>query len=181
MRYSDSTVDRVRYLSRVPTPPAPPSPRCPETSPMTRLHRRNLLRFGVGAFGSSLTDYLGVRHQVRASGGETAPRATSCIVLYCWGGMSHHETWDPKPDAPREYRGEFRPIATVVPGVRLGGHLPRLARHTDKLAIIRSMHHRSSDHGKGMYCGTSPDIRRRHRKSRPINRLHGRTGRTSGP
>ena len=65
--------------------------------------------------------------------------------------MSHHETWDTKPDAPSEYRGEFRPIATVVPGIRIGEHMPRLAQHTDKLAIIRSMHHRSSAHGKGMY------------------------------
>jgi Protein of unknown function (DUF1501) len=84
-------------------------------------------------------------------GAVPSPRATSCIILYCWGGMSHHETWDPKPDAPREYRGEFQPIATAVPGVRIGEYMPRLARHTDKLAIIRSMHHRSSAHGKGMY------------------------------
>jgi len=65
--------------------------------------------------------------------------------------MSHHETWDTKPDAPEEYRGEFQPIATVVPGIRIGEHMPRLAQHTDKLAIIRSMNHRSSAHGKGMY------------------------------
>jgi uncharacterized protein (DUF1501 family) len=118
---------------------------------MTSLHRRNLLRIGVGAFGLSLTDYFGVRQQVRAARPETSPRATSCIVLYCWGGMSHHETWDPKPDAPREYRGEFQPIATAVPGIRLGEHMPRLARHTNELAIVRSMHHCSSAHGKGMY------------------------------
>src|SRR3954451_15731337 len=65
--------------------------------------------------------------------------------------MSHHETWDPKPNAPAEYRGLFNPIASAVPGIRIGEHLPRLAGHTDKLAIIRSMHHRSSAHGKGMY------------------------------
>jgi hypothetical protein len=65
--------------------------------------------------------------------------------------MSHHETWDPKPDAPKEYRGEFDSIATAVPGIRVGEHMPRLAQHTDKLAIIRSMHHRCSAHGKGMY------------------------------
>src|SRR5215207_7313448 len=106
--------------------------------------RRDFLRLSLGGLGLSLPAFL------HAS---TAPRrrATSCIVLYCWGGMSHHETWDPKPDAPPEYRGEFRPIATAVPGVRVGEHMPRLARHTDKLAIVRSMHHRSSAHGKGMY------------------------------
>jgi hypothetical protein len=72
-------------------------------------------------------------------------------MLYCWGGMSHHETFDLKPDAPVEYRGEFDPIATRVPGIHVGEHLPRTAQHTDKLAIVRSIHHRSSAHGKGMY------------------------------
>ena len=114
------------------------------------LHRRDFMRLGVGAFGLTLPGFLDLR-RVAGAGRKVAPRARSCIVLYCWGGMSHHETWDPKPDAPAEYRGEFRPIATAVPGIRVGEHMPRLARHTDKLAIIRSMHHRSSAHGKGMY------------------------------
>jgi uncharacterized protein DUF1501 len=109
--------------------------------------RRQFLSCGVGTFGLSLANYL----DLRAAGRATTGRAKSCIVLYCWGGMSHHETWDPKPNAPAEYRGEFAPIATAVPGIRIGEHMPRLARHTDKLAIIRSIHHRSSAHGKGMY------------------------------
>src|SRR2546430_1758846 len=110
--------------------------------------RRDLLRCGAGAFGLGLADYLGRR----AHASESVPRqAKACIVLYAWGGMSHHETWDTKPNAPVEYRGEFRPIATAVPGICLGEHMPRLARHTGKLAIIRSIHHRSSAHGKGMY------------------------------
>ena len=67
------------------------------------------------------------------------------------GGMSHHETWDPKPDAPVKICGEFSPIATVVPGIRIGEHIPLLAQHTDKLAIIRSVHHDDSAHGRGMY------------------------------
>src|SRR2546423_13764000 len=106
------------------------------------LGRRDFLRLSLGGLGLSLPTFL----QASAT-----PRSRSCIVLYCWGGMSHHETWDTKPEAPVEYRGEFRPIETAVPGIRIGEHLPRLARHTDKLAIIRSMHHRSSAHGKGMY------------------------------
>jgi hypothetical protein len=107
--------------------------------------RRDFLKLFLGGLGLSLPVFL---QQTSAS---TRPRARSCIVLYCWGGMSHHETWDLKPNAPSEYRGEFRPIATAVPGIHIGEHLPRLAAHTDKLAIIRSMHHRSSAHGKGMY------------------------------
>ncbi len=110
----------------------------------SRLARRDFLKLTLGGLGLSLPAYLQASTTPRG-------RARSCIVLYCWGGMSHHETWDTKPDAPSEYRGEFDPIATVVPGIRIGEHLPRLSNHTDKLAIIRSMHHRSSAHGKGMY------------------------------
>jgi hypothetical protein len=116
---------------------------------LAKLARRDFLK--LGAFGLSLTDYLDLRQQARGSNASERRRARSCIFLYCWGGMSHHETWDPKPDAPEEFRGEFTPIATAVPGIRIGEHMPRLARQTDKLAIIRSMNHRSSAHGKGMY------------------------------
>lgn len=108
--------------------------------------RRDFLKLSLGACGLSLPAWMALNAQ-----GAPARRTRSCIVLYCWGGMSHHETWDTKPDAPVEYRGEFSPIATAVPGIRIGEHLPRLAGHVDKLAIVRSMHHRSSAHGKGMY------------------------------
>src|SRR5690348_8323093 len=105
------------------------------------LARRQFLgRVGAGTLGLSLADFFAVQASQPAGGA----RARSCIVLYCWGGMSHHETWDLKPEAPVEYRGEFRPITTRVPGIRVGEHMPLLAQHTDKLAIIRSMHHRSS-------------------------------------
>jgi uncharacterized protein (DUF1501 family) len=115
-------------------------------------HRRQFLgRAAVGTLGLSLADFFAAQARVCAGNAAGAPRARSCIVLYCWGGMSHHETWDTKPDASSEYRGEFRPIATAVPGIRVGEHMPLIAQHTDKLAIIRSIHHRSSAHGKGMY------------------------------
>jgi hypothetical protein len=78
-------------------------------------------------------------------------KAKSCIILYCWGGMSHHETWDMKPEAPIEYRGEFQPIETETPGIQVGEHLPMVSRHTNKLAIVRSIHHDDSAHGRGMY------------------------------
>ncbi len=86
-----------------------------------------------------------------APGNISAGKAKSCIIIYCWGGMSHLETWDLKPDAPAEVRGEFSPIPTAVPGIHISEHLPLLARHTDKLAIIRSIHHDDSAHGRGMY------------------------------
>ena len=86
------------------------------------LDRREWLRVGCGMFGLSLPGFLGLRQQalVQANTAAMSGRAKSCIVLYCWGGMSHLETWDPKPDAPREVRGDYRPIATATPGVWLG-------------------------------------------------------------
>lgn len=65
--------------------------------------------------------------------------------------MSHLDTWDLKPDAPKEVRGPFRPIATNTPGIQISEHLPLLAKQTNHLAIIRSIHHRCTAHGKGMY------------------------------
>src|SRR4051794_22705385 len=103
------------------------------------LSRRHFLRLGIGGLGLSLPHFL----QRSACAGEGFGRARSCIVLYCWGGMSHRETFDLKPNAPAEYRGEFQPIRTAVPGILVGEHLPLMARQTDKLAIIRSIHHKS--------------------------------------
>ena len=115
-----------------------------------RLSRRQLLATAIGAGGLSLPALL----QLRASGAsQTRPldKAKSCILIYCWGGMSHLESWDLKPDAPVEVRGEFAPIATATPGIFVSEHLPLLARETGKLAIIRSIHHDDSAHGRGMY------------------------------
>jgi hypothetical protein len=63
-----------------------------------------------------------------------------------WGGPAHQDTWDLKPEAPAEIRGEFRPIPTVTPGLQICEHFPRLAQRTDRLAIIRSMTHSNVDH-----------------------------------
>ncbi len=73
-------------------------------------------------------------------------KAKACILLFMWGGPAHQDTWDPKPDAPEQYRGEFKTIPTAVPGLRVCEHLPRLARLADKLAVIRSMTHGDVDH-----------------------------------
>lgn len=98
----------------------------------------------------TLPAFLALR-SAQSQGVSRRASARACIIVYCWGGMSHLDTWDPKPDAPREIRGEFSPIPTVTPGIFLGEHMPQLARHTDKLAIIRSIHHDDSAHGRGMY------------------------------
>ncbi|MDX1948092.1 MAG: DUF1501 domain-containing protein [Pirellulaceae bacterium] len=112
------------------------------------VSRRGLLAAGIGACGLSLPAMLQL--QASAAIGKTG-RAKACILVYCWGGMSHFESWDPKPDAPVEVRGEFQPIATATPGIFLSEHMPRLARQTGKLAIVRSICHDDSAHGRGMY------------------------------
>src|SRR5882672_7534439 len=83
-----------------------------------RWTRRNWLATTAGMCGISLPAFLQLRAGAAAN---TSPQgqAKSCIIVYCWGGMSHHETWDPKPDAPPEVRGEFSPISTATPGVFL--------------------------------------------------------------
>jgi len=111
--------------------------------------RRNLLAATVGACGLSLPAFMHLRNSSAAT--TTPRRAKSCIIVYCWGGMSHLETWDPKPDAPVEVRGEFSPIPTATPGIHIGEHLPLLAQQTERLAIIRSINHDDSAHGRGMY------------------------------
>ncbi len=77
--------------------------------------------------------------------------AKSVIFVYTSGGQSQLETWDPKPAAPETVRGEFRPIATSVPGVFLGEHMPRLATLADRYTIVRSLSHDDLDHGSAGY------------------------------
>ena len=85
---------------------------------------------------------------VSAPSAATAPD-TSVILVWLPGGPSHMETYDLKPDAPSAYRGEFRPIATKVPGLDLCEHLPRHAQCADKFTVIRSIHHHSANHDAG--------------------------------
>jgi hypothetical protein len=76
-------------------------------------------------------------------------RDTSVILFWMWGGPSQLETWDMKPDAPTEYRGPFRPIATNVPGIQICELFPQLAKIADKFSLIRSLHHEMSSHNDG--------------------------------
>ncbi len=103
------------------------------------LTRRELLRAGaVSLLGAGL---LGSRSDAEAASRFVrAGRAVRCIVLNLTGGMSHLDTWDMKPDAPRAMRGPFQPIQTNVPGMEICEIFPRMARHADKFAIVRSMH-----------------------------------------
>lgn len=112
------------------------------------LSRRAFLQAGVfGATGWTLSN-----HSVHPAFAwsqpiaEPAP-ARAVILLWLWGGPSHLETFDPKPDAPIEYRGPFESIATSVPGIRIGELLPKLAQRAHQYAILRTLSHESNDHG----------------------------------
>ena len=111
--------------------------------------RRAFLHAGsLAALGLSWPAAL----RMRAAAAET-PRPRSMILLWLWGGPSHLDTFDMKPQAPQEYRGPYRPIATNVPGIEICELLPRLARCADKYAIVRSLNHDTNDHGIGGTVG----------------------------
>ena len=114
------------------------------------MKRRRFLQTSLGVAGLSLPDFLGLR-KLQAAEGTGVGKAKSCIVLFCWGGISQLDSWDPKPNAPKEIRGQFKPISTATPGIQVSEHMPKLARHTEKLAIVRSAHHGSPAHGRAMY------------------------------
>ncbi len=113
------------------------------------MSRRGLLKAGVLSMaGLSLSQLL--RSEAMAASAEKSPkRVNSVIILWMRGGPAQHETWDPKPDAPEEYRGEFGHIKTSVPGIIINEYLPLSARIMDKWSIIRSLHHEDSGHSTG--------------------------------
>ena len=127
-----------------------PAPSTNTLGTIRRFSRRKLLAASAGFGALSLPAFLETQSVVAAAGNANG-KAKSCIIIYCWGGMSHLESWDLKPDAPVEIRGEFSQIATATPGIFIGEHLPHLAKQTEKLAIVRSIHHDDSAHGRGMY------------------------------
>ena len=116
------------------------------------VDRRGFLRLGTASLlGTGLTLPGLLQRQAvagaKAADGGRPDRDVSLIFVFLHGGLSTIDTWDPKPDAPAEFRGEFKPIATKVPGVSIGEHMPRLAGQMDKVALIRSFRHGNSSHG----------------------------------
>jgi len=131
--------------------------------------RRDCLRLGLGGlFGGGLVNALRARDVSAAPGesnhetsGQRPAKAKACILIWMDGGPTHFETFDPKPEAPMEIRGEFEPIATKVPGVHFSQHMTRLAASLDKYAMIRSIRHDQGNHGAGnhyMMTGSPPRI-----------------------
>jgi Protein of unknown function (DUF1501) len=110
------------------------------------LTRRSLLKAGfLGLAGLNLPDLLRSK-AVAESQGLAQPDDLSVILFWLDGGPPHHETYDPKPDAPAEFRGPLRSIDTSVPGIQIAELLPRHARLMDKMSIIRSLYHNNGDH-----------------------------------
>src|SRR5437016_3479284 len=126
------------------------------------MPRRDFLQLGLGAvMGLGFTDLLRARAAAAEAVGKTSHAQVNCILIWMDGGPTHYETFDPKPDAPKEIRGEFKPIKTRTTGVSFSEHLPRLAAISDKLAVVRSIHHDQGNHGAGnhyMMTGAPPRI-----------------------
>src|SRR5262245_41255569 len=107
---------------------------CTDFRRTLRPDRRSFVKAGIlGACGLSLPELLRVEASAQPL---LAPRANSVIILWMRGGPSHIDMWDPKPDAPAEYRGEFGVLPTNVPGVLLCDLMPMCARIMDKWSII---------------------------------------------
>src|SRR5437763_11298936 len=102
---------------------------------------------GISCLGLMLPDML--RQRAHASPGRV--RAKSCIVVFLFGAPAHQDIWDLKPLAPSDMRGEFRPIASSVPGIQLGEHVPRVARQVHHLGLIRSVSHPDNTHTVAMH------------------------------
>jgi Protein of unknown function (DUF1501) len=122
--------------------------------------RRDFIHVGAaGIFGMGLTLPQLLQAQERAAARGQTTRDVSLIFLFLHGGLSTIDTWDMKPNAPVEFRGEFGPIQTNVNGIQVCEHLPRSARHMDKFSLVRSFRHHNSDHGAAdhyMFTGYFP-------------------------
>src|SRR5438477_1469791 len=121
----------------------------------TSFSRRHALKVGgLGLLGLTLPKLLqaeGIRNANRGAGKTLKARAKSVIFLYQFGGPSHIDMFDMKPDAPEAIRGPHKPITTKADGIAISEHLPRLAKVMDKVTLIRSMHHHMNNHNPASY------------------------------
>ena len=124
------------------------------------LNRRNFLHVGfVGGLGLTLDQYLRLQSANAADPAAKEPKAKACIHIFMPGGMAHQESWDPKPFAPVEYRGEMQSIATKLEGVQFNECMKETAKIADKITVCRSMTHGEAAHERGthnMFTGYRP-------------------------
>ncbi len=125
------------------------------------MFRRQWLQLGIGGLvGGSFTELLRLR-DLHAAELPNGKKPSSCILIWMDGGPTHLETFDLKPEAPSEIRGEFQPIETNISGIRICEYMPKLAQIADKYAIVRSVCHNQGNHGAGnhyMMTGAPPRI-----------------------
>ena len=114
--------------------------------PISTLTRRRLIQFGAGGYLGLNLGGLWQAHAASATRENGLPPIKACILVFYYGGPSHIDTYDLKPHAPAEIRGEFQPISTSVPGLQIGEHLPRMARVMHKVALVRSVYHAAHLH-----------------------------------
>jgi hypothetical protein len=132
------------------------------TSLSVPITRRHLLRAGGLGFAGLTLERLFEAEALASEAGsaKTANKIKSCILLFYYGGPSHLDTWDMKPHAPREVRGEFNPIATRVPGMQVCELMPMCASVANRLAVVRSLHHPMRNHNSAAVealCGRTPE------------------------
>src|ERR1041385_6196049 len=114
-----------------------------------KFHRRDFLKVGVlSLLGLSLSKYYALADSAK---GQTNGTADSAVLIWLAGGPSHLDTFDPKPDAPLEIRGNFKAIKTRANGMQISEHLPRLAEQGDKLCLVRSVSSPTAAHEIGTH------------------------------
>ena len=112
------------------------------------LNRRTAIHAGaLGLMGLSMNDLAQLRAET-----DSPRRAKSVIYVFLSGGLAQHESFDMKPDAPKEIRGTFNPIRTKTPGIHICEHLPLLAQQSDKWALVRSLTHPHNEHSQGHHA-----------------------------
>ena len=112
--------------------------------------RRDFIQTGLGALGG-----IGLSQMLRMQASAASKSDTRCIFIWLDGGPSHYETFDPKPDAPSEIRGEFGTVPTTVPGVHFSEKFPKLAKTFDQFTVVRSIAHAQNNHGAGNHYLTT--------------------------
>jgi hypothetical protein len=130
------------------------------TDPRLKSRRQALQVGGLQALGLPLAGLLHAEAVANAAELNRQSRTKSCIFLFLYGGPSQLDTFDPKPGAPVEVRGEFQPIATSVPGTFLSEHLPQMSRLADRYSILRSIQHDNRSHNPAsgwMLTGVDPE------------------------
>src|SRR5882672_10777631 len=113
----------------------------------SRFTRRHLLKIGgLGLLGLTMPNLLRAEDWLKENGKGPKARAKSVIFLYQFGGPSHIDMFDMKPDAPEGIRGPHKPMSSSADGIQINDRLPRLAKVMDKVTLIRSMHHTMKNH-----------------------------------